>query len=469
MQFPILSGNFTDNGPSVRTSYPVNLMPVPKSSGVSQEYLRPADGIIGNGTGPGIDRGGIEWNGEMYRVMGSKLVRVASSGTITVLGDVGDNGKYVTLDYSFTLLGVASNGNLFFWDPATSTLTQNTDPDLGVVLDVVWVDGYWMTTDGTSLVVTELNNPYAVNPLKYGSSEVDPDSVTGLLKIRNEIYAINRHTIEVFNNVAGEFFPFERTTGAQVQKGAIGTHVCCVFADLVAILGGGRNESPSIYLCGNANTRKISTQEIDDLLATYTEVQLAACKMEARSDRSHTYLYLHLPDRTIVYDLAASQESQKQIWVVLVSTIEGHARYKAQNFVWCYDRWNVADPTSSAIGYFTRDIGSHYNNHVRWEFGTLMLYNEGKGAIIHELELVSLTGRVAFGTNPLISTSYSLDGLSWSQDRSIRVGVQGDTFKRIIWRQQGFMRNFRMQRFRGDTSAHVSFLRLEANVEPLAY
>jgi hypothetical protein len=31
------------------------------------------------------------------------------------------------------------------------------------------------------------------------------------------------------------------------------------------------------------------------------------------------------------------------------------------------------------------------------------------------------------------------------------------------------MRHFRMQRFRGDSAAHVTFLRIEAQIEPLAY
>jgi len=31
------------------------------------------------------------------------------------------------------------------------------------------------------------------------------------------------------------------------------------------------------------------------------------------------------------------------------------------------------------------------------------------------------------------------------------------------------MRNFRMQRFRGDSDAHLSFIRLEARLEPTMY
>lgn len=467
MQIPILNGIYTDNGPDIRTSYPVNLVPVPKKSGISNGFLRPGDGLVANGTGPGVDRGGINWNGACYRVMGTKLVIVASNGAVTVLGDVGGPvNTLVTMDYSFDRLAIASGGRLYYWN---GTLTQVTDPDLGVVLDVVWVDGYFMTTDGTSLVVTELTDPTQVNPLKYGSSEVDPDPVVAILKLRNEIYALNRNTIEVFDNVGGDFFPFQRIDGAQIQKGVVGTFACCVYLEAVAFLGSGRNEEPGIYLGANATAQKISTQEIDHVLLQFTEAQLATVKMEARNDKNHQHLYVHLPDRTIVYDAAASEALGEQVWFTLTTSTVGFSQYRARNLVWAYDKWLVGDPQSSTIGYMVDTTGEHWGQIVRWEFGTIIAYNEGNGAIFHELELVALTGRVALGKDPIISTSYSVDGQSWSQDRPIRVGTTGNTRKRLAWFQQGHMRNWRIQRFRGDTQAHLSFARLEAQIEGLAY
>jgi len=467
MQIPILNGIYTDNGPDLRTSYPVNMVPVPKNSGISSGFLRPGDGIVANGSGPGIDRGGINWNGTCYRVMGTKLVTVAIDGTVAVLGDVGPGGL-VSMDYSFDRLAIAAGGKLYYWNTTTG-LVQVTDPDLGLVLDVVWVDGYFMTTDGESLVVTDLTDPLQVNPLKYGSSEVDPDPVVALLKLRNEVYALNRNTIEVFDNVGGDFFPFQRIDGAQVQKGVIGTFGCCVFMEQVAFLGSGRNEQPGIYLGANATATKVSTQEIDDLLMNYTELQLAEAKLEARNDKAHQHLYVHLPDRTLVYDGAASQELGELVWFTLTTTTVGFEQYRARNLVWAYDKWLVGDPQSSSIGYLVDTIGTHWGQKVRWEFGTLIVYNEGNGALFHELELVALTGRVALGVNPQISTSYSLDGLSWSQDRYIRAGTIGNTKKRLAWFQQGNMRNWRIQRFRGDSDAHIAFARLEAQIEGLAY
>ncbi len=467
MQIQILSGIYSDNGPDFRTSYPVNLVPVPKKSGISNGFLRPGDGIVQNGTGPGPDRGGINWNGVCYRVMGSKLVTVSAVGAVTVLGDVGGPvDSPVTMDYSFDRLAIASGGRLYYWN---GSLTQVTDPDLGTVLDVAWVDGYFMTTDGTSLIVTELSDPTQVNPLKYGSSEVEPDPIVAILKLRNEIYAMNRNTIEVFDNVGGDFFPFQRIDGAQIQKGVIGTFACCIYIEAVAFLGSGRNEAPGVYLGANATANKISTREIDELLQTYTEAQLSMVKLEARNDRAHQHLYIHLPDRTNVYDAAASAELGDQVWFTLTTSIVGFSQYRARNFVWAYDQWLVGDPQSSNIGCLVADIGTHWGQTVRWEFGTIIAYNEGRGAIFNNIELVALTGRVALGVDPIITTSYSVDGMTWGQDQPLRAGGAGNNAKRLVWFQQGHMRNWRIQRFRGDSQAHLSFARLEAQIEPLAY
>lgn len=464
MQIQILNGIYTDGTPEFRTSYPVNLIPVPKQSGISTGYLRPADGIVSNGTGPGGSRGGINWNGYCYRVMGSKLVRVDSDGTVTTLGDVGSGGL-VTMDYSFDQLAIASGGHLYYWDGAT--LTQVTDVDLGTVIDFRWVDGYFMTTDGTSLIVTELNDPTQVNPLKYGSSEADPDPVKAILKPRNEIHALNRHTIEVFSNVGGDTFPFQRNEGAQIQKGTVGTHTCCVYLDAVAFMGGGRNEAIGVYVGANSTTRKLSTQEIDRVLAEFTESELSECKLETRNDGSHTFLYVHLPDRVLVYDAMASEALQEPAWFTLTSTLSGFSEYRARDFVYCYDRWLVGDPQTSNIGFLDSTVGEHWGSAVRWEFGTPILYNEGNSAIIHELELVCLTGRVSLSADPVVWTQYSMDGETWSMPKSVSAGRQGDRNKRICWRTQGTIRNWRMQRFKGTSDAHISMARLEARMEPL--
>lgn len=469
MQIPILNGVYASSKSDLRTSYPKNLVPVAKGSSISGGYLRPADGITTFGSGAatdaGADRGGINWNGVCYRALGTNLVSVSSTGAVTVIGAIGGTGT-VTFDYGADRLAVASNEDLFYYDG--TTLTQVTDANLGTVLDLVWIDGYFLTTDGAYLVVTELNDPTAVDPLKYGSSEVDPDSILAVKKIRNELYALNRHTAEVFQNVGGDGFPFSRVEGAQIPKGTLGTHANCVFMERLAFLGGGRNESPSIWLGANGQIERLATREVDMILEGYTEEELSTAVLESRSVKDHNFLYVHLPDRTLVYDFSASQQLKDQVWFTLCTGLIGYQAYQARHFVYCYDKWIVGNPeVSNTLGVVDETVSSHYGDMVGWEFGTSFMYNEGRGAIVHELELVSVLGNCALGAAPVIWSSYSIDGVTWSQDKACSPLARGNRDQRLVWFRQGIMRQFRIQRFKGTSDSFASFMRLEAKLEGL--
>jgi hypothetical protein len=464
MQIPILSGTLTDASGDFRTTYPINMVPVPKDHGISKGYLRPAEGIVSFADSTGVSRGGMLWNGEAYYVCGARLLRVKEDGTTVDLGLI-EGTDDVSFCFSFDRMGLCGGGKLYYL--VGDILTQVTDDDLGTVNDVVWVDGYFVTTDGEFLISTELADPTSVNPLKYGSSEIDPDPVLRLLVNRNEIYAINRHTVEVFTNVGGEFFPFARINGAHMQKGAVGRKAACVYSDAIAFVGSGRNESPAVYMGENAQTVKISTREIDQTLGEYTEAELATVVVESRTTMGHRFLYVHLPDKTLVYDSAATVYLEEPVWFVLTSSLDGFSKYRARHYVWAYNKWLCGDPTASKIGYLANNTSHHYGEQVRWEFGTMIVYAETGGAVFHELELVCLTGRVEFGKNPIITTSYTSDGVTWSQDRTCRVGTSGDRLRRIVWMQQGFMHHWRAQRFRGTSDAFISIARLEIRIEAL--
>ena len=462
MQVPILSGTYSDNDADYRTSYPRNMIPVPKDTSISKGYLRPADGIVTFAQTTGKDRGGYNWNGEHYRVVGTSLVYISRAGAITSKGTISGTGQ-VTFDKSFDYLSISADGKLYLYN---GTLTQVTDVDLGLVVDHLDIAGYTMTTDGKFLVVTELNDRFAVNPLKYGSSEADPDPVLAILEHRKEVYALNRNTIEVFRNVGGSYFPFQVIGSAQIQRGVIGTHACCVFQEAIAFLGGKLNEPCAVWIGVNGSTTKISTREIDTIIQEFSESQLEKVVLETRVDKSHAFLYIRLPDRTLVYDYNASRQVGKNVWFTLTSSVIGHEQYRSVNLVWVYDKWFVGDTKENQIGYLDDSISSHYGDVNGWEFQTSILYNKG-GALIHELELVALTGRIELGIDPTIWTSYSVDGMSDSQEIPISAGKLGDRNIKLSWLQQGFMRDTRSQKFRGTSDAHISVSRLEARIEAL--
>jgi hypothetical protein len=465
-QIPILQGIYTSNGPDIRASLPVNLVPVALQNGVSAGYLRPAEGIIDAGTGVGATRGMIYWEGAIHAVQGTSLVRIDSNGAVTTLATVADGGP-VRFTYSFDRLGIQSGQRLYYWDG--SSLVEVTDIDLGVCVDVVWIAGFFMSTDGTNVVVTELNDPMQVRIDKYASNEANPDPILGLLRLRNEVYSFNRYTIEVFDLVGGTGFPFAVVDGAQVQKGALGTFASCVFGDVVAFVGGGFNEAPGVYLAQSGTAVKLSTVEVDRVLAGFTEGQLATTVCESRIFNGFEHLYIHLPDRTLVFDRVATQLLGQQVWFTLSSGLVGFQPTRARYFTFAFDRWWVGDPTSNSFGVLDERIGTIYGEPRRWEFSTPIIYNAGKSAVVRSLELSSLTGRVAVGANPRISTSHSFDGMTWSLPRYINAGSIGERNKRLAWFRMGPLYDQRIQRFQGTSDAHLSFARLEAEIESGVY
>ena len=459
---PLLSGVSASETADFDIDYPINMEPVPLKSGIAEGYLRSTAGAVQFAEGPGTDRGGINWNDSLYRVMGTKLVQVSGSGTVTELGDVGSGGK-AALDYGFDRLAINSGDRLYYWNG--TALVQVTDPDLGPVVDMLWMAGYFITTDGTSIIVTQLSDPTSVDPLKYGSAEADPDMVVALFKLREQLYAIGRYTIQPFDNTGGSGFPFTAIPTATVPVGAVGPRAKCAFYQTLAFTGSGRGEASSVYLLDGGNAVKIGTRSIDDELAKVTDQ--ASITMESRMSRDERRLLIHLPDKTLVYMANASRIAGFPVWYIAASGLAMDQQYRLQNAVYCYNEWICGDTASSNLGTLDETLATQFGAAVGWRVETQLVYNETNGAIVHSLELVGLPGRGGNNARPVVFASFSKDGETWTMERANGVGKPGNRTKRSVWNLHKRMRNYLGIRFRGTSDALAGLAQLNADIEAL--
>lgn len=461
MRVSLISGITADETAEFRVSRPVNLETVAVDNKIATAQFRMTSGAVPFATGPGIDRGGIAWNGILYRAMGTKLVSVSAEGVVTVLGEIGGTGP-VTFDFGFDRLAIRSGTKLFYWNG--TALTQVTDPDLGAVLDMLWIDGYYMTTDGTSIIVTELNDPTAISPLKYGSAEEDPDMVTGLIKLRNEAYAIGRYTIQVLRNVGGNGFPFANLRGGSIPVGCVSPSAKCLFADTFAFVGSARREAIGVYLAGSGTATRISDRAVDDELAKV--VDPTQIILENRTSRGERRLLVHLPDKTLVFLANASRALEGPIWYDAFS--ERGQPYRLRNAVECYGKRFVGDLASAAIGELSDAVSTHFGEQAEWLFDVGPIFNEARGVILHSVELVGLPGRGPSGAETTIFMSMTRDGQNWSIERGVSMGARGDREARMQWRPRTNFRNWIGLRFRGYGSAMPGFAACEIVASPLA-
>lgn len=464
-QLPIINGIKASAKAGFDVEYPTNAEPIPVDTNISKGFLRTPPGTVGIGTGPDIDRGGINWNGVLYRVMGDRLVSVSALGVVTDLGEVADDGLPVSLHYSFTDLSIGSGQNLYYWNP-TDGLRRVTDEDLGPVLDHIFVSGYFMTTDGENIVVTELDDPLAVDPLKYGASETDPDPVTGLILIEpgNEVYALNRYTIDPFQNVGGNGFPFALVNGGTIPKGCVSQSAKCHFLESFAFVGSGNNEALGVYIAASGSATKISTRTIDKILAMVTDPTQIICESVVYDDEQR--LLVHLPDQTLIFCAQASALVGEKVWYYRKA---GSGRALRPRFhVNVYDGWYVGDHDAPNIGKLDFAISTDYGEENEGLFTTYLVYNEGKGAICHSLELAGQPGRVPFGKQGTVFISRSLDGEEWGEERSVSTGKAGQRDKRVQLRPHWKLHNYMALRFRWLDSSIATWARLEAEFEGLS-
>jgi len=458
MQIGILSGIYVDSDGDFQASYPINREPVILDSGISKGFLRASPGVVSLGTGPGADRGGRVYQGVLYRVMGDELVSVASDGTTTSIGMI-TGTDLAQMDASFDRLAINADEKL--WYLFAGSLLQVTDPDLGPVIDMLWDDGYFMTTDGEFLVVTELLDPTSVDPLKYGSSEEYPDPITGLMKVHGEVYALNRYSIENFQNIGGTGFPYQRNTGALIEKGCVGPRAKAYITQTFAFVGGGINEGVGVYFAGPGTALKVSTEIIDDMLAELTEAELYDLSVESRTDADEQRLIIHLPTKSLCYYVNASQAAKEPVWTILSSGILFDSPYLPRNPVLAYGKWIVGD-SAGRLGSYSYAVSTQWDGVAGWQFDTKMLYNDSAWAILGDLELVGTPGR-----NSDIFFSCTTDGTTWGQETQIYGGTNGQRDTRMVIRPRRRFSNWMGLRFRGADEGTSSFARLEADIEAL--
>lgn len=451
MQIPIMAGMTARDG-VFAADYPVNLEPRAKVSGLSQGQLITTRGTVPFATGLGIGRGGINWNDSLYRVSGSRLIRVASDGTVTNIGDVGSDGRPCGFDYSFERLAIRSAGKLFYYDG--TALVEVTDPDLGTVVDMLWMQGYFVTTDGEFVVVTELLDPTKVEPLKYGSAEQDPDPVTGLIKMREELYALGRHSTQVFQLVGGLNFPFAVIQGATIPYGCISASAkCLVGGNTFAFVGGARGEPLGLFVAAGGAAQRISNIEIETILAA--ERYPEQIELEARSFGEESYVLMHLADRTIGVALQASKVAEDGAWFIL----DSNGPYRPRHAVWCYGKHIVDDLTGPAIAELSAASVAHFDTVPDWRFSSALMFNEGDPFQIHDVELSGqfpLDGCTVF-------FSMTRDAAVWSNE--IARVLTGRRDERVVWRPGLRVRTLTGFRWRG--TGRVAISRADARGEAL--
>ncbi|SAL10491.1 Phage stabilization protein [Caballeronia turbans] len=553
---PLMTGGTvtTDSG-SVEGDFAVNLrlrqIPTKDKPGTCTSHGGLTQWVASSQTGES-DRGGILWNGLMYRVQGSSVYSYDANGVRTGIGTVANDGLKVRLDYTFDNLIIVSAGKLYYYAPdgygqitsvaiasggtgyavndtitlgalglyATLKVTAvsggaitsaqvvtsfpylnkfrpvNPIPQtlssgggtgatfnatwtsltnfivvdlssIGItnVVDAAFIAGYVMVTDGASVYNSSLVNT-AFFPGYFGSAEYDPDGISAIYKLNNQLYALGKNTTQTLANTGGNNFPFTAQQSYTFDIGCVSRQTMCYFNRTLAWIGGGRNMPNGVWMLNGNQPAKISSAAVDYELAQLSTDQIAVVTLESISFEDSELLYVHLPNKTLVFDATASTGLGLKFWTQLNSGATNDVFYRARNFVRFAGKWLCGDLADNRVGFLDGTTGGHYGSPIMNRSTSPMVMLPLASAGLRSAELKCITGQA--GDTSRIAFRYSPDGIRWSPVRYASAAPRGAYDHRVRWLPGGLTRNKLQVRVEHVTTQHCTWFGLDLELEPLA-
>jgi hypothetical protein len=497
------------------------------------------------------DRGGLVWNGLMYRVQGGGVYSFDTNGTRTLIGLVANDGQRARLDYGFDFLIVVSAGRMYYyapggfsfisavasvasggtgyavgdtitlantyekltvttvtgsavaavnittsvnmltafippnpvaqslssgggtgasfnltWAPRGNFIEVDTTLSAGItpIVDACFMAGYVMVTDGVDVWNSTLTN-LTFFPGYFGSAEYDPDGITYIYKLNNQLYIGGKNTTQTMANTGGNNFPFTVQQSYTFDIGCVSRQTMCYFNRTLAWIGGGRNMPNGVWMLNGNAPAKISSAAVDYELSKLTADQVAAVTLEAISFEDSELLYVHLPHKTLVFDATATSGLGVKFWTQLNSGASADDFYRARNFVRFNGMWACGDLADNRVGFLDSATGGHYGAPVLHRSSSPMVMLPLASAGLRSVELKCITGQA--GDTSRIAMTYSSDGIRWSQTRYTQAVSRGGYSKRIRWLPGGLTRNKLQVRVDHVTTQHCTWFGLDLELEAL--
>ena len=441
-------------------------------------------------TAVSVNRGSWKMSGVPYFVNGNSLLSTSSTGSVTNHGAIEGDGRVSMADNGQYLVVLVPGAKAYAYDNIADELTEITDGDFIQSDTVVYKDGYFVFTasDGSVFFNSSLNDPFSFDALDFGTAEISPDKIVAAHVNHNELFILGTETIEIFQNVGGTGFPFQRIPGANIQKGAHSKFSIVEFDNTFCFVGGGLNERSAIWkVSGASSVQKISTDAIDKEIQKFTRDEISnsfamTYSLNGQFFAIFTFESERIPSRTFVYNATSSAFSGVKVWFELQSGVKDN-RWQVQSIVAAYGKLLVGDYFTGLIGEIDKDTLTYYDELISRSMSTQPFSQNGLPVFAGILEATfesgtGLTGDIGtefvynVGTvpgeawNPVVRMDFSDDGgRTFSSEFSRSIGKIGKYEQRSVWNRQGRFPVSRTIRITVTDPIRANLLKLAATPE----
>lgn len=415
---------------------------------LSEESLEGTFGLVQLTTTGALkqqNRGSWKKNGIPYFVNGQtlyKLDRSVVSGAFTYsavsLGSIpGDGRVSMAANDSQLVIVVPGVAGYVYNEDAGTPFQEITDAYFtanGQPQNVAFIDGYFsFVTDEKKWIISALNDALNGSALDFGSAESDPDSIVTSIVVNNQIYILGTETTEGFQNYpVGSGFPFVRNN-VILDKGCSALFAVVKTNQRFFMLGAGKDETPCIWEFTGTSFTKASTKAIDEILASYTDAEIASAFAWTYGKNGAFFVGFTFPDRAFVYNMATEKWHEQQSFVN-----EALSQWRVSTIVTAYGKTLVGDLIDGRIGELSKEIYSEYGENIIRELSFPLFTEDSRSFCLPNLELTMESG---VGNEdvpePYVSMAFSRDAKLFGPEKRRKIGAIGKYRQRIFWRKNG--------------------------------
>jgi len=389
----------------------------------------------------GID--GVFWwadKGYLIAVAGGQVYAFTSLDAapteVTAVGIRLEVGQQVVFTSNGSRLFLANGGKVHVWDGSLTSLVERKD-DWPRASHVAWINGKVVLNDLDEQVIrfTDYQAPRAaampVLSSEYFNAEANPDEVSAVYQGWGEVLLFGPRSLEFWQDAGSEGVPFERISGAYVERGVSAPRSVALTDNTWFFLD---NERQIIRLEGR--TPKVISLPYKRLLQNLTAVE------DAYGFLLHDFYVLTFPtaDVTLAYNLVTGKIAR---WSYTSMETGQRSRYLGQSAAYVpeWGQWvvggrdgtlyvshrNLATDNGALIRCFLRtaviDQGSA---NTKIAVRLTVRFQRGQPDEQGSVAPPGLSTDWTYGAEDALQIRWRNDGGAWSAWQTLPLGALGD-------------------------------------------
>jgi hypothetical protein len=376
--------------------------------------------------------------GYLFVISGSKLYKVDSNKTATLLGDIGTPGN-IDIDANTTSIVIVNDPDAYYYDG--TTFGQITDADFTALgaNSVEFLDNFLLFTEPDSDVFfgADLGSATSFDALNFASAEGAPDNLLGMKVDHRQAILLGAKTLEIWDDTGSAGFPFQRAANGFVEIGCLNAAMAFKLDQSVCWPA----DDYTIRKLQGTTAVRISTHAVEQFLTTVT---MASGRGYSYTQDGHLFGVFSFPEGTYVYDATTQEWHERQSY--------GYDYWIAgRDHTQAFGLEIVGDATSNRIGYLSSACYDEWGSIQRMEWTYQPVLPDSRNPSFHDrLDIIAESGvglTTGQGSAPEMMLDYSDDGgKTWLSMPNKTIGAIGDYQHSISWARLGSSRKPRVFR-----------------------